>query len=171
MAQQFSQNHLTNTKQRWMALAVRKDSAEALSDDGEYIPLIVDANGKLHVNIGTDAVPVSESEVPCSSADVHAPAANTAAVVTYAADATHKHAISGVAWSYAGGIPVGGNLKVEDGAGVTVFSVDIPDYGPGVVEFPRPKVGAAVNTALIVTLAAGGAGVTGKISVLNHWLV
>jgi MYXO-CTERM domain-containing protein len=49
--------------------------------------------------------------VACASADVNAPAANTAAVVTYAADATHKHAITGIAWSYAGGIPVGGAVS------------------------------------------------------------
>jgi hypothetical protein len=36
-----------------MALAVRKDTAAALAGtDGDYIPLIVDADGKLHVNTG-----------------------------------------------------------------------------------------------------------------------
>lgn len=33
-------------------LAVRKDTAVALDADGDYMPLIVDANGMLHVNVG-----------------------------------------------------------------------------------------------------------------------
>lgn len=37
-----------------MALAVRKDTASALAgSDGDYIPLIVDAAGRLHVNVGS----------------------------------------------------------------------------------------------------------------------
>lgn len=36
-----------------MALAVRKDTASALaSTDGDYIPLVVDSSGRLHVNVG-----------------------------------------------------------------------------------------------------------------------
>ena len=69
----------------------------------------------------TNPLPVSQTRVVCAAADVHAPAVNTAAIVTYAADATKKHVITGVAWSYAGGTPVGGNLKIEDVSGNTVF--------------------------------------------------
>lgn len=37
-----------------MALAVRKDTASALAgSDGDYIPMIVDAAGRLHVNVGS----------------------------------------------------------------------------------------------------------------------
>ena len=118
----------------------------------------------------TNPLPVSLTRVVCTAADVNAPAVNTAAVVTYAADATKKHVITGVAWSYAGGTPVGGNLKIEDVVGTVIFTVDIDKSGPGGFEFPRPKIGAAANTAMVVTLAAGGAGVTGKVSVENHWL-
>ena len=118
----------------------------------------------------TNPLPVSLTRVVCTAADVNAPAVNTAAVVTYAADATKKHVITGVAWSYAGGTPVGGNLKIEDVVGTVIFTVDIDKSGPGGYEFPRSKIGAAANTAMVVTLAAGGAGVTGKVSVENHWL-
>lgn len=102
-----------------------------------------------------------------NTADVHAPAANTAAQITYAAVTKRSHIVSGVAWSYSGA-PTGGNLKLENGAGSTIFSLDIGTAGAGLIVFPRPKR-AAPNTALIVTLAAGGAGVSGKLSVLNHW--
>jgi len=103
-----------------------------------------------------------------TTADVHAPSANTAAVVTYAAVAHRRHAIRGVAWSYSAA-PTGGNLKVEDGTGTTVFTMDITAAGAGFVPF-APGLAGRANTALIVTLAAGGSGVSGKVSVLGHSL-
>lgn len=105
--------------------------------------------------------------VLAATADVHAPAADTAAVVTYSAASGQKHIISGIAWSY-NGAPTGGNLKIEDGSGVTVFDMDITSAGAGIIEFPFPKAGS-VNTAMIITLAAGGGTVVGTLSVLNHW--
>lgn len=103
---------------------------------------------------------------PAAATNVHAPAANTAAVLNYAAAGSGlSHAISGVAWSY-NADPTGGNLKIEDGSGTTVFSVDITSKGPGFFLFPEPLRGSA-NTALIVTLTAGGASVTGKVNALG----
>lgn len=113
---------------------------------------------------------VLNASTPCSASDVNLPAANTAAVVTYAAVSGYRHCISGVAWSYSGGTPTGGNLLVEDISGTTVFSIDITDQGAGFFIFPKPKISAAPGTALIITLAAGGAGITGKVSIPNHWL-
>jgi hypothetical protein len=108
--------------------------------------------------------------INAAAADVHAPAANTAAVVTYNAVATGQHVVSGVAWSYSGtGTLTGGNLKVEDGAGTTVFTMDVTEKGAGFVPFAPPKRGRK-NTLLRVTLAAGGADVTGRVSVLGHWV-
>lgn len=106
---------------------------------------------------------------PFTTADVHAPAANTAAVVTYAANATKRHILQSIAYSYVGGTPVGGNIKVQDGTDV-VFTQDIATGGSGVIEFPVPKHGS-MNKAMVITLAAGGSGVTGKVSVLLHRLV
>ena len=101
-----------------------------------------------------------------SANDVHAPASNTAAVVTYTADATRAHAINGVYWSYSAA-PAGGNLKIEDGSGVIVYTTDITAAGPGFL--PIEKLGTP-NTAMIVTLAAGGAGISGKVCVGQHWI-
>ena len=113
-------------------------------------------------------MPASAPGRAVSTGDVHAPAANTVAVVSYAAaGAFLAHVLSGIAWSYSAD-PSGGNLKVEDGAGNVVFSLDITKGGPGFIQFPQPKKGSA-NTALVVTLAAGGAGISGKVSVLGHW--
>lgn len=73
-----------------MALGVRKDSAAALAGaDGDYIPLIVDSNGLLHVNIGAllgltakgqqvmaaslpVVLPSDQSDVPVSAAQLPA---------------------------------------------------------------------------------------------------
>lgn len=100
--------------------------------------------------------------------DVHAPVANTAAVVTYTAVAGRCHVLSGLAWSYSGADPTGGNLKIENGSGNVVFTIDITTQGAGFIPFPIPKRGS-VNTAMIITLASGGGSAVGKVSVLNHW--
>ncbi len=137
--------------------AIRKTNTG--SEEGSPSPVFADPNGNL---LGVSP-PVS-----CASADVHAPAAATAAVVTYTAVADKKHVITGVAWSYSA-TPTGGNLQIEDVAGTVVFSVDISAGGPGVIVFPHPKRSAAVNTAMIVTLASGAGTVVGKANVTNHW--
>lgn len=112
-------------------------------------------------------IPISQG-IDADAGDVHAPAANTAAGVTYAAVAGQQHFISGVAWSYYGGIPIGGNLTITD-AGATVFNIDICEEGPGFFDFVPPKRSAAINTAMVATLTAGGVAVTGKLSILGHW--
>lgn len=115
-----------------------------------------------------NAWPVLEASRAASSSDVHAPVANTAAVVTYTAGgAGVYHVIGGIAWSYSG-VPTNGNLKIEDD-GVIVFTLDIVAAGPGLILFPRPKKNAVANKALVVTLSTGGAGITGKLNVTSHW--
>jgi hypothetical protein len=115
-----------------------------------------------------NAINEHETPIAASTNDTNAPATNTNAVLTYAAaGAGVSHCLGGVAWSYIGGTPTG-LLKIEDGAGNIVFQVDIGAAGYGQINFLPPKKGTA-NTALIVTLTAGGAGITGKISALSHW--
>lgn len=99
----------------------------------------------------------------------YATATAAAAVVTYAAVAALKHIISGVVASYAGTTPAG-SLKVEDVSGTVVFNVDLDGKGPFVITFPESIKAAAVNTALIVTLASGGTSVVGKVTVFGHRL-
>lgn len=106
---------------------------------------------------------VQRAPASCSTADVHLPASNTAAIVTYTSAGTGKsNTLGQVTWSY-DGVPTGGNLKIEDGSGNTIFSADITSGGPGSIIFDPPKRGSAA-TALIVTLHAGGSGVSGKLS-------
>lgn len=97
--------------------------------------------------------------------------ANSTRVVTYDAAEGQRHVITGIAWSYigasAGTVLVPGTLTVADGAAV-IFAVDITSMGTGIIVFPFAKSGT-VNAAMVITLSAGGADVTGKMSVLNHY--
>ncbi len=101
-----------------------------------------------------------------STGDVAAPAANTAAVVTYSATPGKAHCIGGLLASYSAA-PTGGNLQVADGGSV-ILNVDVPAVGPFFFPFPRPMKGTAGN-AMTITLAAGSGSVAGKLSVINHW--
>lgn len=106
--------------------------------------------------------------VTVSTDDVDEPAADTAAVATYAAAGSYYHIIGGVAWSYSGA-PTGGNLKIEDGTD-TIFSVDITAAGHNSISFGRGKRGTRGN-ALVITLAAGGGAVVGKVNATWHLAV
>lgn len=113
-----------------------------------------------HVNIDS---------VPFAAANFHAPAANTAAVVTKAAVAGKKHVITGLIVSYTGsGTLAGGNVIIEDVSGTTVFSLNFEAKGTFVIPFPTPMRTAAVNTAMIVTLAAGSANVSGVVNLMGY---
>lgn len=69
-----------------MALAVRADTATALAGtDGDYIPLIVDSAGRLHVNLGKN--------VSASSAAITAVPGNASSVSILASNASRKGAI------------------------------------------------------------------------------
>lgn len=97
-----------------------------------------------------------------AASHTHAPAAATAAVLTFAATAGKRWVLNGVEWSYDAD-PTGGNLKVENGAGTTVFQVAVTKGGPGYIHFDPPIVGSN-NTAVVVTLASGAGAVVGKVN-------
>ncbi len=106
--------------------------------------------------------------VHVDTTDTHAPSQATAAVVTYPAIPNRIHCITGVAWSY-NATPTGGNLKIEDGSGTTIFTMDITAAGPGFIPFPIAKRGST-GKAMIITLASGAGTVSGKVSILGHWV-
>lgn len=96
---------------------------------------------------------------------VHAPSSNTSAIVTIAASATGAwHEIEGIYWSY-DAAPTGGSLLVESPSGTTLLSLSITAAGPGFLPFSGSCLRGATSQAMIITLAAGGSGVTGKINV------
>ena len=71
-----------------------------------------------------------------------------------------------VAWSYSGD-PTGGKCTVEIG-GTTVFEVDVTSGGPGLLNFDKHELYNPLQTkneSLVVTLAAGGGSVVGKLQI------
>ena len=152
----------------WQALLQEGEYGEGTAAPPSPLADVPPGNEPLALGKAIERPPLPElPESEFSGTDVDEPAANTAAVITYVANATERHTIGGVAWSYDDD-PTGGNLTIEDGAGTTIFSMDIVTKGAGFVPFDPPKQGT-VNTALVLTLAAGGAGITGKLNVTAHW--
>lgn len=107
----------------------------------------------------------NDTVAPASPARHHSPAANTAAVVTFAADPGTKHVITKINWSY-DAEPTSGLLTVSSG-GQTVFSQFITASGPGFHDFHEGLKGPA-NSAMVVTLSAGGTDVSGAVSVTGY---
>lgn len=101
--------------------------------------------------------------VDADAGNVHVPAANTAAVLTFAAVVGQRHVFIFIVWSYSGA-PTGGRLTITDG-GTTVLDIDITAGGPGDL---APQLRGEINSAMVVTLAAGGAGITGKLNVYKY---
>ena len=88
-------------------------------------------------------------------------AADMAAVVTLAASSEKHIYLHRIQWSY-DGTPTGGKITVQDGAGgTTLWEQAITAAGPGGQD---PDELGSVNTAMVITLAAGGAGVTGRLA-------
>ncbi len=116
----------------------------------------VDINGA-RIHEGLDAA------VPFDATNIHLPAAATAAVVTVAADSARGIVLSQIHCAYSA-TPTGGNIKVEDGSGNTVFSMPLAGAGPHQIDFVPPLIGTK-NTALIVTLASGAGAVVGALNI------
>lgn len=89
-------------------------------------------------------------------------AANTAVVTTYAAVAGQRHRLTLLDASYSAA-PAGARVLVQDGA-ATVYDHDYGATQPSSVPIPPGGIQGSVNTQMVVTLAAGGAGVTGKLN-------
>lgn len=129
--------------------------------------LAVDATGQGDVPVTLDGESVAQTPRAASSGNMNAPAANTAAVVTKSAGgAGVRNVIGGIYWSYVGDTPSGGSLSVTDD-GINVFSEGISAEGPGFFNF-IPPMQFGDNTDVVVTLAAGGASVVGRLN-LHAW--
>jgi len=109
-------------------------------------------------------VPPEQYMVPTRAAWHHAPAVNTAAVVTFAATAGRRQLVYKPTWSYSD-TPTAGQLTVASG-GQVLHTWYITSGGPGFI--PILVVGR-LNQNLVITLTAAGAAVTGAVSVEKHW--
>lgn len=94
---------------------------------------------------------------------------NANAVITYSGIANSQHVIAGLAWSYSN-TPVNGALDMQDGSGNHVFSIDITEAGAGFFPFTPAGQRGTAGADLIVTLAAAGSGIVGKVNTVGYRL-
>lgn len=104
-----------------------------------------------------------QGTVQAIASHCNVPVANAAAPVNLPAPgAANFWAIHSVEWSY-NATPTNGSLTITDG-GVRVFYVYITDAGPGFFGWPS-GLRFNPNSQVVVTLAAGGAAVSGTLNV------
>jgi len=98
----------------------------------------------------------------------HAPAANTAAIITLAAAAGVRHVVDKIFGGYLA-TPTAGSLTIAITVQGTAVSMVLPitSAGPLVLNCDPPLQGD-VNTAITITLAAGSGTVVGKINALTR---
>jgi hypothetical protein len=96
----------------------------------------------------------------------NAPAANTPAVVTFAAVPGRRHSIYKPYWSYNALVPAGGQLSFTCGGMRIAGPFYITNGGPGWLDL---EVEGLLNQDLTITLAAGGVGCTGSVGVEKYW--
>lgn len=87
---------------------------------------------------------------------------NGAATVALTAKPGMRWVVYGYSFSY-DGEPTGGTITLTRGASTVIDQQAVTSAGPGPIQFPRPLHGAA-NEAMTATLAAGGAGVFGRLT-------
>jgi len=88
--------------------------------------------------------------------------ADTIAVITMTAVVGRRIVCHGLQFSY-DGAPTGGRVFVEDGVGTTIWDVDLVAAADRMEHVEFFLVGS-INTDMVITLAAGGAGVIGKLN-------
>jgi hypothetical protein len=104
--------------------------------------------------------------LPVASGD-YATGTNAAAIISLpAAGGGRNHVVTGITCGYSS-TPTSGSIKIEDGSGVVVFKAPISSGGSNTINFYPPKIGSS-NTAMIITLAAGGSGVVGDLNVIGR---
>jgi len=121
---------------------------------------LVDFNGRRRAQLGMPDDVDADATLQATGAG------GAATTITIPADTARPNIIGQVGWSYSAA-PTGGNIKVEDASGTTIFEQDVTAAGPGSFTFV-PALRGTKNAALIVTLAAPGGAVVGKVFV-NSW--
>lgn len=90
-------------------------------------------------------------------------APNTAVIITLQGGVSRHEIAGSIVWSYSAD-PTDGRLTVAGGG--FGLDIDITVGGPGFIPFYVPEH-ASDDTNIVITLAAGGAGIVGKLNVLG----
>lgn len=137
-----------------------------LSDPTTHTTSLVSTTNPLPITMSTgiagedltnDVMKTFHPGIPSLAADLHAPADNTSAVVTYAAAAGVKHYLHDVFWSYDSTLTAVGTLTITDDTVAVFGPLSITQPGPGFLHFDPPIVASVANKAMVVTLTTGGA--------------
>lgn len=167
-----------------MALGVRKDTATALAGtDGDYTPLITDASGRQHVNVGTSVLPTgAATETTVAAVNTAVGATGDAASSTTGSVIAHLRKIRDV---LIGALPTAlgsnGGMKIEgvaSGTAVPVSVATIPSHavtnaGTFAVQADTElttadlDTGAGTDTRAVVGLALAASGGATVISAAN----
>jgi hypothetical protein len=98
--------------------------------------------------------------------DVANPPANTPAVITYPAQANRTQCVRGVVFAFDDDPTTTPRLQIAT-AGAVIFSNYVTTGGMGPLSHLYKRGRRSQN--LVITLEAGGAGVSGSLSIENHW--
>lgn len=116
--------------------------------------------------VGGTAGSVPVAAVPSTPASATA-AVNTAVVVTVAAVAGQAVRITSLSVSY-NSAPTGGAVTIVVNA-VTVLQLDISAAGPTAIPLPAGGLECAAGFSAVITLAAAGAAVAGRVNVSSYY--
>lgn len=91
------------------------------------------------------------------------PADNVAAVITKAIDSEQAHVLYAIDYSY-DSAPTNGSIVININS-VDTYKLDVTAAEPRLLRFPGGIYGNK-SEALVITLAAGGSGIAGKLNAL-----
>lgn len=113
-------------------------------------------------SLGPNDVPGNPSPGQQPSPSVSAVSvANTAVSITYAAVAGQRHRLTFLGYSYSAA-PTAGRITITDGA-TTILDIDVSSSWEVFANLLPGGIVGTVNSAMVITLSAGGAGIVGKI--------
>lgn len=118
------------------------------------------------LQIGDAAGSVPITETPSSPASGTA-AVNTAVVITVNGVVNQTVRLTHLSGSYSAA-PTAGNITVVVN-GVTIFQADITAAGPFTLMLPDGGIRCQSGQNVVITLAAAGAAVTGKLNVGSYY--
>ncbi len=108
-------------------------------------------------------LPIAEHAMTAAAGNTGTAIANTVVTLTFAADTADRgwH-LDGVEWSLSANPAAAVALTVAVD-GTTVWQFDITSGGPGFMP-AKPRIRGAANKAMVITLAAAGGSVIGKLN-------
>lgn len=119
-------------------------------------------------NMGHNDIFVNGNPTIATTGDISAPAADTSAVVTYAATPERLHRIGGIVTSFSAQ-PTGAQLTIQSNATVIARHF-VTTSNPTEILF-NEGMANTIGESMTITLTTGGVGITGRLQVINHQVI